>query len=332
MRAFVSRASTAFLARSRRAVLRLIGVPLGIVLVHAARVSARGAGVALVYHRIGEPPGDPRRELVPALGSRLFAREVRYLVSHCEIVSAGELLPAVRRHRRGGRLPVAITFDDDLASHLDVAVPILAEFGATATFFVSGASLRGPFRFWWERLQAVGDRNLGSLGLHLGSHGRAIHAVALQIQNLPPRERDYVAAKLTEFVGADPEESGLRSEALEELARHDVEIGFHTLRHDPLPLLDDEQLREAMRAGRREIESVVNRPLRTIAYPHGAADVRVAAAARTAGFEYGFTGRREPVTGNAEPLLLGRVSPSYYSAGELMFDVGLTLCRGAFKR
>jgi peptidoglycan/xylan/chitin deacetylase (PgdA/CDA1 family) len=313
-------------------VLRLVGVPLGIVLVRAARLSPRGAGVALVYHRIGDPPGNPRRELVPALGSRLFARQVRYLVAHCEIVSASELLPAVRRRRRGGRLPVAITFDDDLASHLDIAVPILAELGATATFFVSGASLRRPFRFWWERLQAAADRDLDPLGLQVGGGGRAIHADALRIQNLPPRERDEVAAKLGELLGADPVESGLRAEKLERLARGPVEIGFHTRRHDSLPQLDDEQLLEAMRAGRSEIEDAVGSALRTISYPHGAADARVAAAARSAGFEFGFTGRCEPVTDVADPLLLGRVSPSYYSAGELMFDVGLTLFRGAFAR
>jgi peptidoglycan/xylan/chitin deacetylase (PgdA/CDA1 family) len=332
LRAFVSRASRAFLARSRRALLRLVGVPLGIVLVHAARLSPRGAGLALVYHRIGDPPGDPRRELVPALGSRLFARQVRYLVNHCEIVRAAELLPAVTQRRRGGRPPVAITFDDDLASHLDSAAPILAELGATATFFVSGASLRRPFRFWWERLQAAVDRDLDWLDLQLGGHGGAIHASALRIQNLPPRERDDVAAKLGELLGADPADSGLRAETLERLARHHVEIGFHTQRHDPLPQLDDEQLLEAMRAGRSEIEGAVGRPLRTISYPHGAADVRVAAAAGSAGFEFGFTGTCEPVTDNSDPLLLGRVSPSYYSAGELMFDVGLTLFRGAFKR
>jgi peptidoglycan/xylan/chitin deacetylase (PgdA/CDA1 family) len=304
------------------------------VLVYAARLSARGAAVALVYHRIGEPPGDPRRELVPALGSRLFARQVRLLATHCELVQAMDLLPTLERRRRGGRLPVAITFDDDLASHVDVAAPILSDLGATATFFVSGASLHRPFRFWWERLQAAvdEDRDLDSLGLHVGRHGRAIHAAALRIQNLPPLQRGDLAAKLGEVVGSDPDESGLRADALERLAHLNVEIGFHTRRHDLLTLLDERQLGEAMRLGRAEIEEIVGRPLRTISYPHGVADARVAAAARAAGFDFGFTGSPEVVGDDDDPLLLGRVPPSYYSAGELMFDVGLTLFRGAFGR
>lgn len=334
LRAFGSRASRAFRIRGRRAALRLVGAPLGIVLAQAARLSARGAGVALVYHRIGDPPGDPRRELVPALGSRLFARQVRLLATHCELVQAMDLLPALERRRRGGRLPVAITFDDDLASHIDVAAPILSKFGATATFFVSGASLRRPFRFWWERLQAAvdEDRDVGSLGLHVGPHGREIHAVALRIQNLPPLERDDLAAKLEEVVGADPDEAGLRADALERLASLNVEIGFHTRRHDLLTQLDDGQLGEAMRMGRTEIERVVGHPLRTISYPHGVADARVAAAARDAGFDFGFTGFRHVVGDDDDPLLLGRVAPSYYSAGELMFDVGRAIFRAAFGR
>jgi peptidoglycan/xylan/chitin deacetylase (PgdA/CDA1 family) len=108
-----------------------------------------------------------------------------------------------------------------------------------------------------------------------------------------------------------------------------VEIGFHTRHHDVLPPLGDAELAEAMRAGRSELEDVVGR-LRTLSYPHGLADARVAAAARAAGFEAGFTGLPAAVTSGSDPLLLGRVSPSYTSLGELAFDVAWTLCRAAF--
>jgi peptidoglycan/xylan/chitin deacetylase (PgdA/CDA1 family) len=287
-----------------------------------------------VYHRIGDPPGDPRRELVPALGGALFAAQVRHLVSCYQVVGASELLATARRRRRGARIPVAITFDDDLKTHLDVAAPILTAAGATATFFVSGASLRRPFRFWWERLQAAFDAggDLAVAGLDVGERRYAIHTVGRRIQNLPPHERDQLAARLVEFLGPDPDDSGLRAETLERLARLGMEIGFHTRRHDLLPLLDDAQLAGAMRDGRADIEELVGRPLRTISYPHGAADSRVAAAARVAGFEFGFTGAPGAVTADADPLLLGRVPPSYYSVGELAFDVGWRLCRVVFSR
>ena len=36
------------------------------------RLSARNVGLALCYHRVGDPEGDPLRELVPAIGTKRF--------------------------------------------------------------------------------------------------------------------------------------------------------------------------------------------------------------------------------------------------------------------
>jgi peptidoglycan/xylan/chitin deacetylase (PgdA/CDA1 family) len=311
----------------RRVLLRALGLPIAQLLARLARLSRRGAGVALVYHRVGDPAGDPRRELVPALGRDLFAAQVRHLAAGYRLVEASELLAATRERRRGERFPVAITFDDDLSSHVDGTAPILSAAGATATFFVCGASLHGPHRFWWERLQAALDDGIDLSTLDL--EPATIHQAGLRIQSMPPRARDELDARLAELVGPDPEESGLRAEALRRLAAAGFEIGFHTRRHDALPALEDADLAEAMRVGRSELEDVVG-PLRTISYPHGLADTRVATAARGAGFEAGFTGIPAAVTSGSDPLLLGRVSPSYASLGELAFDVAWTLCRAAF--
>jgi peptidoglycan/xylan/chitin deacetylase (PgdA/CDA1 family) len=320
--------------RGRSRLLRAIGLPLSHLIGRAARLSDRGVGIALVYHRVGDPPGDPRRELVPALGTELFAGQVRHLVSSHRPVRASELLAATRERRRGERFPVAITFDDDLSSHLGAAGPILAAVGATGTFFVSGASLRRPYRFWWERLQAAVDAELDltSVGLEPMAKTGGIHAVGRAIEKLPPRSRDELNAKLAKLVGPDPPDSGLRAEALRRLAEAGLEIGFHTRRHDLLPMLGDERLRDAMQQGRAEVEKVVGSRLFTISYPHGRADPRVAAAARAAGFEAGFTGVPVAVTSEADSLLLGRLAPSYTSVGELAFDVACALFRAAFGR
>jgi peptidoglycan/xylan/chitin deacetylase (PgdA/CDA1 family) len=304
--------------------------PIAHLLVAAARSSGRGIGVALVYHRVGDPAGDPRRELVPRMGAELFAAQVRHLASSHRLVVASELLAATHGRRRGERFPVAITFDDDLPSHVDAAAPILSAAGATATFFVSGASLHGPHRFWWERLQAALDDDLDvrALGLDPVPSKRKIHEAGAQIQSLSPRSREELDARLTELVGPDPPESGLRADALRRLAAFGFEIGFHTRRHYVLPALEDAELAEAMRDGRSELEDVVG-PLRTISYPHGLADARVAAAAQASGYEIGFTGSPVAVVGDSNPLLLGRLGPSYASLGELAFDVAWTLFRAA---
>jgi peptidoglycan/xylan/chitin deacetylase (PgdA/CDA1 family) len=334
LRGRLNRALRAARRRARRHLLRAVGLPLALVLERAARSSNRGLGIGLVYHRVGEPAGDPRRELVPALATSLFEAQVRHLASRYRVVAASDLLNATRDRPRGGRFPVAITFDDDLPSHLEVVAPILTSAGATATFYVTGASLRGPHRFWWERLQAAVDRNLdlASLGLGPARGGTGIHEVGRRIQDLPPGARDELDAKLQQLVGPDPPEAGLRAEGLRRLAASGVEIGFHTRRHDLLPALGADELEHALRDGRGELEQVVGRPLTTISYPHGRANARVAAAARAAGFDAGLTGQPTVVTPASEALLLGRLSPSYTSLGELAFDVAWTLFRASTQR
>jgi peptidoglycan/xylan/chitin deacetylase (PgdA/CDA1 family) len=317
----------------RASALRVLGLPVAVCLLRVGRRSQRGLGVALVYHRVDDPPGDPRRELVPAMGTRLFASQVRHLRRHYRVVPGTELLRATRDRRRGEPFPIAITFDDDLSTHVDVAAPILATAHATATFFLPGASLHMPYRFWWERLQAALDRGIDLSPIGLGEIRRSgIHELGRRIEALSPGERAEVGAALERVVGPDPADAGLRAEAVDRLVVTGVEIGFHTRRHDPLPALHDDELARAVEDGRTELEEIVGYRLAAISYPHGRADARVAAAARAAGFTAGFTGEPTVVTRNSEPLLLGRLSPSYRSLGELAFNVAWALLRGVPQR
>jgi peptidoglycan/xylan/chitin deacetylase (PgdA/CDA1 family) len=296
----------------------------------ALRRSSRRAGIALLYHSVDTVQGDPRRELVPAHGAGLFEAQVRYVQQRYQVVRADKLLPAALARKPGDRFPVAITFDDDLACHSSIVAPALARHGATATFFLTGASLAGPFTFWWQRLQRAIDEGLE---VRLGDDddrprsSRSIHELGREILRMTPAERDRFSAGLAEKLGDEPQTDGLRSDDVRALVGSGSSIGFHTRRHDPLPWLDDEALQRAMRIGRAELEAVTGSRLATIAYPHGHVDARVADAAREAGFDYGFTTRVEPVGPNADPLLLGRVTPSYWSVGHFALQLVSTLMR-----
>ena len=285
---------------------------------YAARWSSRRAGLALVYHRVGDPEGDPRCELVPALGTVAFERQLRHLRSRYRTVSASELLNAVASRRRGQRFPVAITFDDDLASHRTVAGPTLRRLGLTATFFLSGASLEHPFRFWWERLQDAVDRGLDVeqevlAGIPVteptGQGRERIHGLAATIQELPSEQHREVSRRLEALVGPDPADSGMRAEDVVWLVEAGFEVGFHTRTHPYLPRLDDEELEDALTAGRKKLADVTGRPPRSIAYPHGGTDARVQAAAGACGFGTGYTLVPGAVTESTDPLSIGRSDP-----------------------
>jgi peptidoglycan/xylan/chitin deacetylase (PgdA/CDA1 family) len=307
-------------SQTRRRLWRLAAPARGDLL----RWSDRKVGIALLHHRVGDPPGDPETELSPALGTAEFERQLERLASRHRVVRASGLLQAVATRRRGERIPVAITFDDDLSSHRRVSAPALLRHGLTATFFLSGASLERPYRYWWERLQEAFDRGL-DVAETLNLPGNGLHELAGAIRELDPARRAEVAERLGELVGPDPADAGLRADDVRWLADAGFEIGFHTRDHHYLPNLDDAALRDAMSEGRDRLAAVADQPLESIAYPHGGVDSRVAAAARAAGFKAGFTTGAEAATASTDPLLIGRVDPVYHGDGAFAADLAWRL-------
>ena len=76
----------------------------------------------------------------------------------------------------------------------------------------------------------------------------------------------------------------LTADELRLLAQCGWEIGSHTVSHELLTELDEEQLERELRESRHELERLLGRPCRSLAYPFGAADARVIAAAEAAGY------------------------------------------------
>ena len=304
-----------------------LGVPVAAAVETALRFTSRRVGIGLLYHSVAVVQGDKTREIVAPHGVSTLERQLRHLRRY-RIVDARDLLEATRRRRRGERFPVAITFDDDVASHASFALPALLQANAHATFFLSGASLDRPLSYWWERLQRAFDGRLADLPELVGvSTGATIHELALAIEYMSPEERAAVAARLEEQLGPDPDDAGMREQDVRRLVEADMTIGFHTRRHDALLWLPDDALDAALRDGREELERVVGHTLDVIAYPHGHADDRVAEAARAAGFVIGFAVADQAVWPDSDPLLQGRITPTYRSAGHFAIQLVLELLR-----
>jgi peptidoglycan/xylan/chitin deacetylase (PgdA/CDA1 family) len=281
-----------------------------------ARLQSSGLkiGLALAYHRVAERVGTLEHELVPRHDLALFDEQMRHLRAHYRVVTASEFLEAVASRRRGERIPVAITFDDDLSSHIDNAAPVLKRHDLTATFFLCGASAERPFRFWWERLQAACEAGMpvSEVATAPGWDADArppatLHDAADVIQRVDLDSRAELERWLESRLGPDPEDSGMRAKAIRALCADGFEVGFHTLRHPFLPVLPNEELDRAMIEGREALGRIVGAPLETLAYPHGGYDHRVADAARRAGYRAAFTLEPDRATAHSDALVIGRL-------------------------
>ena len=294
---------------------------------HHARLrrSAVRVGIALCYHAVGSATGDPVRELTAPIAVDAFERQVEHLERHYVVVAASELAAAAADRSRGGPIPVALTFDDDLPSHVDFVAPVLERAGVRATFFLTGAGLDRHDGFWWQTLQSAWDRGVvdadAMKAWGVTVRRPTIRDVARRLQAMSPGARDRAAASLRARLGDEPRERPLNADEIASLAQAGFEIGFHTRRHDDLVNLDDSELAQAMQHGREALERAAARPLALIAYPHGRADPRVAAAARRAGFRYGFVADGARVGADSDPLLLGRRYPATGSTTTFAADL-----------
>ena len=309
----------------RRGLVRRLGA---LCLRWRARCSASHVGLVVCFHKVGDPGGDPAVELVPSVGTRLFRRQLRHLRRAYRLVPLSDVRAVAARRRRGARFPVAITFDDDLRSHTEVALPASRAARASACFFLSGASLQSPFQFWWEDLQRLVDRE-GTVEL---AHGALrikspfdIGSVAETIEMLEPEVRDELAEELHERAGRWPETAGIRAAGVRALGQAQCEIGFHTRGHYLLTTLDDRSLQAELTGWRTGLEQLAGRPLVRLAYPHGKTDWRVADAARKAGFVEAFTSDPRPVAADADPHLLGRIDASPIACGHLALALAKAL-------
>jgi peptidoglycan/xylan/chitin deacetylase (PgdA/CDA1 family) len=95
-----------------------------------------------------------------------------------------------------------------------------------------------------------------------------------------------------------------------ELSEGGWEIGSHTRTHPHLTRVDDETLVEEIEVSKKACEAHVNRPCRSIAYPFGAADSRVAEVARNAGYRAGVV--MSPVCGDSSIQSMTRPRVSIY--------------------
>jgi peptidoglycan/xylan/chitin deacetylase (PgdA/CDA1 family) len=289
--------------------LSVLRLGLAWVALSVLRLTARRRGIVLVYHELAETAGDPRRDISAAHATAEVERQLRHLRRWYRIVGADEIVHAVRARRRGQRFPAAVTFDDDLRSHVDVALPLLERLGVRATFYLCGAALDRPFTFWWERLQRAVDVADPRLPEVLpAAVEKPLPAVAETVKRLSPDERDAVAAALA----PPPDWESERRLAPADVTRlaAAMSVGFHTLRHDPLDRLADADLERALHDGRAAL-AAAGADLRQLAYPHGAADDRIAAAARRAGFTIGLAVGGAAVTGDTDDLLVPRVVPRH---------------------
>ena len=229
----------------------------------------------LLYHRVTHLAND-RWSI--AVTPAHFAEQMEVLHRRATALPLSALGDSVTRpNARAAK--VVVTFDDGYADNLHEALPILQRFDVPATVFVATDAVVRSREFWWddlERLVAPSDYD----------------AVWARLRDVGGREREGALDALRDAAGVDsaprPDKRPLTPDELASLARDvRIAIGAHTASHPRLAALTGAAQRAEIEAGRAALQSIVDRPIESFAYPFGRAGDYTAetmAIVREAGF------------------------------------------------
>lgn len=285
----------------------------------------------LIFHRV-RPSVDPLFPNEP--DAQRFAALLAHLAGRFRVVALAE---GVRRLFEG-TLParsLALSFDDGYADNLNVAAPLLAAAGMTATVFVATAFLDGGIMWNDEVIEALRgtraqrldltDAGLGIVATEsLAARQAAIGSALAALKHLSPKERAERTRQIVRTAGvAAPRNLMLTSEQVVALARQGFGIGAHTQSHPILTRLTPERAREEIVVGRARLEALIDAPVTLFAYPNGRPHDDYAPEHVRIVREAGFAAAVSTAWGTASPasdrFQLPRFTP--WSRAPLRFDL-----------
>lgn len=287
-----------------------------------ARSAIRPGPIILGYHRIAESKWDPQYLCVSPDN---FAVQLKALLDRAKPLS----LTGLRRSMEQGthlHKAFVITLDDGYADSLDVAAPILEEYGVPATVFVSTGMIGKPF--WWCEVQylvenapelpaeisfeAAGRRFRWSRkDISAGARARLLQSFRKLFRRLPFESQEDALAKIRDsFKRKGDDESDVRGMTAEEIAilanMGNIEVGSHLVTHTSLNQLSEDAQRAELRESKERLEEIIGRQVQSFSYPNGRLSRASPRLAREVGYSVGCTSR-EALTGQGcDPMRLPR--------------------------
>jgi peptidoglycan/xylan/chitin deacetylase (PgdA/CDA1 family) len=146
---------------------------------------------------------------------------------------------------------------------------------------------------------------------------------------LSPEARDLAVEELLSWAGLPPSAPGDRRcvtrTELMELANHPlVEIGAHTVSHPALSLLNAERQEAEIAGGKQALEQMLDRPVRTLSFPHGRYDETSVRLASEAGYSCACTSGPGPAFAAFRKMALPRLQVCDWPADRFRQELALT--------
>lgn len=231
----------------------------------------------LIYHRV-HAKVDP---LMPnEVEESTFDWQMEIVSKTFDVLPLLEAVHFLKRNRLP-KASLAITFDDGYADNATVALPILKKYRLPATFFISTGFLDGGI-MWndsiLETIRSIPNGKIDLSGISLGEYyldswkekRECAQSLITELKHLPQNERQTKTDQITLMAKSDiPGDLMMTSDQVRLLTESGMDIGGHTVSHPILKMLDDEDAKAEIMAGKIKLEEITGKTVNLFAYPNG---------------------------------------------------------------
>ena len=230
--------------------------------------------LVLAYHSIRENQFDPLRLSV---SPKHFEEHLIYLKNFFQIKTLQDL------PEENLRPSVVITFDDNYNDILINALPLLEKYNIPATLFVAPSFLEKKFYYWdvvteYIRLDLDFNKLLNQIPSLKWKSDKTIltQEVCNFLKWMPLEQRDNLTNELIELMPLNSklnESVSISRDQLLQLSQNPlVEIGAHSMNHNPMSSLSKEMQLIEIKSSLDTLENIIHKKIDSYAFPYGGVD------------------------------------------------------------
>jgi peptidoglycan/xylan/chitin deacetylase (PgdA/CDA1 family) len=288
------------------------------------------SAVILTYHSIRPELEQDADWVGPGIthARQVFSRQMELIATRFNPVTLDDVLLFLKGENKLPEYPVVVTFDDGFLDNVEVAAPVLNQYGIRAAFYLTVGLIGSREAPWYSRLRHA------VLTTKHNSWKSSLHGREWDLRS--PAERD--TALLAAYDACAPLVKEVQREAVTTIQRElDVPselpqrrmmmnweeakslrraghvVGSHTVTHPNVAYIKEaDDLRSELGESKSMIEEQLREAVEHFSYPHPALtpqwNEKTLAATREAGYVSAVTMTKGPVRRGSNPLALRRIN------------------------
>jgi len=238
------------------------------------------------YHRIyTQPLLTQYNEGVFAHSEDVFLAQMKWINNNFNIINEDELINILDGKVTLTGRNAMITFDDGYIDNYELAFPILQHLKIPATFFIACNQIEGITQPWWDQVSYLlktsknNKISFNGLEFHIRDNTQfvedTINDVLRVFKNSPVVDVPELLNSLVSSCETPlPEQACLNKQfmswtQIKEVSTKNISIGSHTMNHNTLANLSEDEQREELGQSKYVLESKIEKEINSVAYPVG---------------------------------------------------------------